>query len=170
MAMPIGEAAARLEESFRDLYESEAKIVLRYLRASVADSAQAEDLCGETFFRAWQAWRGFRGGPAEARAWLLRIARNLVIDQARRRRLLRFLPVGDDLAGPDEPAVDAIERIDLERALARLSSGDRDLLAMRAAGLTHLEIARVQARTEPAVKMAWHRALQRLREQMEGNT
>ena len=165
--MPVGEAASHLEASFRDLYESEATVVLRYLRASVADSEQAEDPCAETFFRAWQAWPRYRGKPGEARPWLLRIARNLLIDQVRRCRLLRFLPVGEDLADPDQPAADAVDRVDLQRALARLPTTDRDLLALRAAGLSHSEIARVQSRAEAAVKMAWHRALRRLREQLE---
>jgi RNA polymerase sigma-70 factor (ECF subfamily) len=169
IATSTADEAARFEQSFRTLYTSEVLIVLRYLRANVADPAEAEELCAEAFLRAWVAWPRFRGQPGEARPWLLRIARNLVIDRHRRRRLLRIFPLRQqDSTGRDPTASEAINRVHFQQALGRLSMADRDLLALRAAGLSHAVIARVQGRGEDAVKMASHRALRRLRSQLEG--
>lgn len=169
IATSTADEAAHFEQSFRTLYTSEVVIVLRYLRANVAESAEAEELCADTFLRAWVAWPRFRGQPDEARSWLLRIARNLVIDRHRRRRLLRIFPLQhQDSTGRDPTASEATNRVHFQQALGRLSMADRDLLALRAAGLSHAVIARVQGRGENAVKMAWHRALRRLREQLEG--
>ncbi|HYM97616.1 MAG TPA: sigma factor [Candidatus Sulfotelmatobacter sp.] len=119
IATSTADDAARFEQSFRTLYTSEVPIVLRYLRASVANAVEAEALCAEAFLRAWVAWPRFRGQPGEARPWLLRIARNLVIDRHRRRRLLRIFPLRQqDSTGRDPTASEAIDRVQFQKALA----------------------------------------------------
>ena len=155
------------EATFMELYDREAHTVLRYLRTA-APGAEAEDLAAETFSRAWRAWSRFRGTPVEARAWLLRIARNAAIDAGRRRGGVRLVPIDDhhpaDRQGPDAEAVD---RILLRNALAQLNREDRHLLALRAAGLSHAEIGALVGKSEAAAKMAWHRAAERLRPHLE---
>jgi len=69
----------------------------------------------------------------------------------------------------DDLATAVSDRTLLERALRQLSSSDRELVAFRMAGLSHREIGRIQGRSELAVKMAWHRAIERLRADMEGS-
>jgi RNA polymerase sigma-70 factor (ECF subfamily) len=168
VATPLGEDESPFDIGFGSLYRTEAPVVLRYLQASVGSFAQAEDLCAETFLRAWKAWPKFSGEPDEGRPWLLRIARNLLIDADRRARLIRFFPLRyEDSSKDDATASVAVDRLQLERALRLMPKADRDLLALRAAGLSHAEIALVQGRSEHAVKMAWHRALERLRPHME---
>ena len=71
-------SAAPLDASFQALYAREAPVVLRYLRAAVPDLSTAEDLCADAFYRAWQSWPRFSGSEAESRAWVIRIARNLL--------------------------------------------------------------------------------------------
>ena len=161
-------SGTELERTFAILYEREAAVILGYLRAQV-DERDAEDLAADTFMRAWRSWRGFRGDPAKTRAWLYRIARNLVIDHVRRIRRATSAELGQRALRPTagKPADHVLERVELSRALGRLSSGDRDLLALRAAGLSHAEIGRIQGRSEDAVKVGWGRALQRLRAQLE---
>jgi DNA-directed RNA polymerase specialized sigma24 family protein len=43
---------------------------------------------GETFHRAYAAWGGGRGPSGQPLPWLLLITRRLVIDKARRRKLI----------------------------------------------------------------------------------
>ncbi len=163
-----GSQAVDLSASFYALYDRDAVVVLRYLRSAVRDHALAEDLCGDTFCRAWDAWPRFRGDDTEARAWVMRIARNLVIDRVRRDGRVKFevLPEADALAARDNTS-DTAEGLDLRRAMAGLGRDDRDLLAMRIAGLSHAEIGQVQGKSEDAVKKAWQRALAQLRGQLE---
>lgn len=155
-----------IEATFLALYDRESAFVLRYARMAVGD-ADAEDICADTFCAAWLAWPKFRGDGPAARAWVMRIARNRVIDRARasRRRPLEVLP-------DDAPAreADVVERLQLRAALTHLSRSDRELLELRSAGLSHAEIGAVQGRGETAVKVAWHRALQRLRPFLEVTT
>ena len=158
--------SAAKETLFLDLYDREATTVLRYLRTAVP-AADVEDLCAETFSRAWGAWSRFKGGNAQARAWLLRIARNRAIDAARRRgRQARGDRRFEAEPGPGPESL-VVGRQQLRAALGALRQDERDLLALRAAGLSHAEIANITGRTEAATKMAWHRAAERLRPHLE---
>jgi RNA polymerase sigma-70 factor, ECF subfamily len=163
-------ASSDLEARFLTLYEQEGPQILRYLHVRTTDRAEAEDLHAETFCRAWQAWPRFSGEPTDVRPWLFRIARNLLIDRHRRRGLVRFLSLEGHHAskGADDVAVGVTGRALLQEALKRASSLDRELIAFRVAGLSHGEIGKIQGRSEQAVKMAWHRTLERLRSQLEG--
>lgn len=152
--------------TFYDLYQREGVVVLRYLRSTLRQPAAAEDLCSDTFCRAWDAWPRFSGTDAEARAWLMRIARNLVIDSVRRDGRIKFTELAADQPSPLGTETDAAV-LDLRRAMENLDRDDRELLAMRMAGLSHAEIAQVRGKSEEAIKKAWQRALVRVREQLE---
>src|SRR3989442_14567697 len=108
------------EATFMALYDREAPLVLRYLRGWTRPGDDVEDMVAETFSRAWRAWPRFRGGDAEARAWLLRIARNHAIAGWRRSRRFRLVAVPEDLADPGGAPEGSVGRLDLETALSHL--------------------------------------------------
>ena len=152
---------------FADVYEREVLSVLRFLRNVVDGDADAEDLCADVFVNAWRAWPRFSGGPAGARAWLFRIARNVAVDAHRRGAGARLLPLdqpGLGLRAADETSA---EMMSIRAALSRLRLADRELLAMRAAGLSYEEMAAIRGGRGDATKVAWHRAAQRLHELLE---
>ena len=74
----------------RELYAEHAGVLLGYVRRLVGgDTGRAEDVVQETLLRAWQhpeALRRARADGSSVRAWLLTVARHLVIDGERRRR------------------------------------------------------------------------------------
>src|SRR5437762_4944224 len=75
-----GDAAA-----FGALYDRHVAAVYRYVYYRVHNDAEAEDLVSEVFMRAMKAIPRYE--PRQAfLAWLYRIARNAVIDRARRAR------------------------------------------------------------------------------------
>jgi RNA polymerase sigma-70 factor (ECF subfamily) len=166
-----GGATTSLREAFDALYSREARTVLRYLGSVVREPAVAEDLCGEAFCKAWDSWPRFRGNDDEARAWVIRIARNLVIDRVRRDGRLKFevLSEANPMASAADTADQTAMALDLRRAMSGLGRDDRDLLAMRVAGLSHFEIGSVQGKSEEAVKKAWQRALKQLRSELEAD-
>jgi RNA polymerase sigma-70 factor (ECF subfamily) len=166
----ITDASSDLEARFLTVYAQEGPLILRYLHVRANDLSEAEDLHAETFCRAWQAWPRFRGESVDVRPWLFRIARNLLIDRHRRRGLVRFLSLEGrhTSKGAEDVAVGVTGRALLQEAMKRASSSDRELIAFRVAGLSHSEIGKIQGRSEQAVKMAWHRTLERLRSQLEG--
>ena len=60
--------------------------LLAYIRRSIADAAEAEDILQESFYELVVAHRMMQ--PVEqAGAWLARVARNRIIDRFRRRAL-----------------------------------------------------------------------------------
>ena len=103
-----------------------------FLQRRTRDPHLAEDLAQETFIKATRALLGWRGeNPG---AWLLAIARNVLIDHARRSRRELPLPDPEELAVPaldvaalemlrqhDEPN---LRRFDLTLARLRKASGD----------------------------------------------
>ncbi|MCU0487048.1 MAG: RNA polymerase sigma factor [Anaerolineales bacterium] len=71
-------------EAFNQIVLENQSIVFNYVLWLVNDHASAEDLTQETFIRAFQHLRKYRGGSI--RAWLLRIAANASLDELRRRK------------------------------------------------------------------------------------
>jgi RNA polymerase sigma factor (sigma-70 family) len=125
--------------------------VFGYLVRHTGDPGLAEELAQETFTRATAAFLGWRGGPPLA--WLLAIARNVLVDHHRRGR--RLVPLQEQLLEPDAFPDAAIEVRDL---LARLPVASRRLLELvYLDGFTHAEIAAMTGRTPAAVPTAvWH--------------
>jgi RNA polymerase sigma-70 factor (ECF subfamily) len=86
----MGTAQATDEDLMRALYDAHAGVLLGYVRRLVGgDTARAEDVVQETLLRAWrnpEALDPQRTGGASARAWLITVARHLVIDGERARK------------------------------------------------------------------------------------
>ena len=73
------------KREFQDLYDHTHMAVFRYIYAYHGGPIQeVEDLTTQTFLRAWKSRKGFNGNQRAAFSWLLKIARNLVIDSYRR--------------------------------------------------------------------------------------
>lgn len=86
----VGTLSATDERLMRELYAEHAGVLLGYVRRLVGgDTLRAEDVVQETLLRAWQhpeALRRDRPGGASVRAWLLTVAKHLVIDGERARK------------------------------------------------------------------------------------
>jgi RNA polymerase sigma factor (sigma-70 family) len=132
--------------SFEDLLVAQAPAVTRRLRALVGDRETAEDLCQEALSRAWRA--APRDSGAELlRAWLLRTARNLAIDELRRRSRREQVALPDQLPAP--PAADPLAR----EALGALTPHERLVLLLRfEAGLSLRELGAALDLTEEAAR------------------
>ena len=72
-------------EPLEAVYQQYADQVKRFLVCLTGDLALAEELTQETFFRAVRSAGQFREG-SDLRAWLYTIARNVFLDQTRRKR------------------------------------------------------------------------------------
>ena len=83
-----------VDETFEALYRERYKDVHRYALLMLRSAEDAEDVTAEAFHRAYAAWCSGRGPTGQPLPWLLLIARRLVIDRTRRRRLISWLPLG----------------------------------------------------------------------------
>src|SRR4051794_14327797 len=135
-----------------DLFRAHWPLVFGYLMRRTGDASAAEELAQETFYRATRAFLGWRGGSPVA--WLLSIARNVLIDEARRGR--RLAPLPETLVAP---AASPDEQLAVADALGRLPKAQRRLLALvYVDGYSLAEVASLTGTTEGAAKTALWRA------------
>ena len=149
-------------ECFRGVYG--------YIAARVQDSPTAEDLTSETFLRAWRRWPPRNTTGNVPRAWVFRIARNLVIDHYRASSRRQTVPLDElDARDPQEIPGESehLDTMALHMTLDTLSARDQDVLTLRLAGLSNREIGSVLDLSEAAAGMACLRALRRVREKLE---
>jgi len=107
-------------DGFVALYRRESQLVLRFCARRVLDAETAVDLCAETFAQAFRSRRGFRGATeAEARAWLLTIARRQVARYLKKGELDRRARAAIGLQTPQLHPGEA-EEIEREAGLAPL--------------------------------------------------
>jgi RNA polymerase sigma-70 factor (ECF subfamily) len=158
--------------AFEEVYREHAGHVYRFCLSQLRDPGDAEDAAAEVFVSALGAYERTVPPAGEVQAWLMRIARNEVIDRQRRRRR-RSLLLARFFGGTTEadPRVNVesqvVLRDELRRAIdaiARLSSRDRVLVGLRLASeLPYAEIGQVLGMSEHAATVATRRAVARLR-------
>jgi RNA polymerase sigma factor (sigma-70 family) len=145
--------------------------VYSYAAYRLGDGPDAEDATSQTFERALRYRQAYDPRSGNPQAWLLGIARRVVDDLLARGDTAFPADVTGELAGETDLAGEAIERLALRDALARLSQHERDLLALRyGADLTARDIAAVTGVKTNAVEVALHRALIKLRERMDASS
>lgn len=111
----------------------------------VGNAVDAGDLAQETYAKALAHYEEDR--PANPQAWIMRIARNTCLDQARRRKVRGPLhPFSASTAGewpsPEASAAAEDEIRIVRKAIASLPRRQRDVLVMREYGeLSYQEIA-----------------------------
>jgi len=119
------------------LHQSKVRGLL--LRLTRGDHATADDLAQETFLEAWRGIGNFRGESAFA-TWLYRIAYSRFLMHARKRKPDEQLGDWDGAMVSGESAAHA--RIDLERAMAKLTAAESAALTLSfALGLSNSEAA-----------------------------
>ena len=142
---------------FLDLYEPLRSELYRYCRYLTRSPWDAEDLAQDTLARAFATLGTMGHAPPNPRAWLFRVASNLWIDQARRRRELSRV---EATAAPPPPPPGE-ERVPREAAgtlLVTLAPQERAAVVLKDVfDLSLEEIAEALSTTTGAVKAALHR-------------
>jgi RNA polymerase sigma-70 factor, ECF subfamily len=155
------------EDAFRAFYDRTARSLWSYLSRMTCDPHLADDLLQESFYRFLRT-RGQWESESHRRAYLFRIATNLVLDGRRRARRGHTVPLPDSdqnaipAAGGDL-AETSVRRTDLRRAMDRLRPRERALLWLAyAQGHAHTEIARTLGVKTGSVKLLLFRARRKL--------
>jgi RNA polymerase sigma-70 factor (ECF subfamily) len=131
----------------------------------------AEDCVQQTFIRAWRNLATFEGRSAFG-TWLHRIAVNEVLTYARNHGTRTEANEGEtdvDAAvdSAREGDIDAGEVMDVERALAELPEGARNVMVLQAIyGYSHEEVADMLGIAVGTCKAQLHRGRHLLRERM----
>jgi RNA polymerase sigma factor (sigma-70 family) len=139
--------------------------VYAYVAYRIGPGPDAEDVTSDVFERAVRYRKNFDPRKGDIGDWLIGIARRQIAE--------RPVPVGSAALGDSEratgpdPEETAVQRVTLLKALARLSERDRELVAMYYVGMAAPRIAEQLDMTRNAADVALHRALARLRQELE---
>ena len=140
--------------------------VFRYLCRVVGRHETAQDLTQEVFLRVARSTVP-DADPSGHRAWVFKIARNLVLNHLRDTHR-RGQPVELTEIATRAPATQELT-LAIREALAALSEADRDVFLLReSAGLSYEEIAAACELTIEAVRGRLRRAREELRGTLEG--
>lgn len=139
--------------------------VYAYVAYRVGDGPEAEDITSDTLERAFRYRASYKPAQGEPIRWLIGIARHCIADSVKARLDLAGI---EDTAAPGQLEEDAVRRLDVTRIVATLDERDRELIALRyGADLTANQIGALLGMRTNAVEVALHRALARLRTELE---
>lgn len=118
-------------EALRAAYDAHGSELYRFAVRQLGDDGAAQDVVQEVFLRAWRSASSFDPEVASLRVWLYAIARNTVIDEARRRSVRPVsagTPVDDQLASTVRIDEQVMDRWIVEEALRKISSEHRAVI------------------------------------------
>jgi RNA polymerase sigma-70 factor, ECF subfamily len=143
-------------DALRDLYVRYAPPVHRHVLRIVRDEHEAQDVTQLVFVKLMGHVARYDERRGDLSVWILRIARNLAIDEVRRRRPVPASDRPEPAQASDDAAVELGPA--LRDALAALSDEQREVVVLRhVAGLGAREIAARLSKSEAAVHALNHR-------------
>jgi RNA polymerase sigma-70 factor, ECF subfamily len=154
-----------------ELYTAHHPAIFRYLYVRTRDANVASELAADVFVQAVQGIQRYRYKGVAFRAWLFRIARNLVADHHRKRKQATTKSLNEEVSecvSQGNFADDLVDRRTLLTTLGKLTPEQQEVVALRFfEGLSLAEVAEATGRRTGAVKALQHRALQRMRTILE---
>ena len=155
-------------ETFEQIYRAYFTDVYRYCLKLCGNADEAEELTGETFFKAMQKLDSYRG-ECELRVWLCQIAKNKYLSERRKRKPE---PLSDTLESkedsPEDLAVRSNEAERVSEAVHRLDEPYKEVFLLRVYGEMPFEsIGRLFGKTANWACVTFHRAKSRIKSELE---
>ena len=155
-----GEAA-----SFGILYDYYTPQIYRFIYLKTSSKSEAQDLLHEVFLKAWQNIASYDDRGLPFSSWLYQIARNRVIDYYRTKRDHSDITEVDLIAAPEVSLLDnKLSLAKVMEAIKQLNEEHQNIIVMRFVNdLSSETIAAALDKSEGAVRLAQHRALNQLK-------
>jgi len=179
MAAVMAGVSARtaLDDRFTRLVLDYQRRIYRFIYGMVGIEQLAEDLTQDAFLLAYRAL-GRLPEDANESAWLFTIARNRALQELRRRKILRWVPLArpdddeeDIYPDAEQPLAEAVaERDRLKRAMAVVPPKDLACLLLSVDGHSYREVAEITGLSTAAVRARIFRARDRLRSLLGDDT
>jgi len=156
-------------QAFATLVDRHSTWLLAFARGQLASEEDAEDAVQEVWLRLIRFGAGYRGGVF--RAYLVRIARSVIVDRYRRRGQptvsldessetgeITEADLADEAPAPDAAFETAMTAAEVRSVVRELPEGPRNVLLLRVEGeLTYREIAE-QLSIPLGTALTWMRA------------
>ncbi len=157
------------EQEFLDAYQKHADAIFRHCYFRVYNKDLAEDLTQETFIKTWKYLTEGKE-VKNIKAFLYRVAVNLIIDHSRKKTTLVFDEVKEKevslrLYSMDTQMLSNFESKEIIALLDELDEKYRDVIVMRYINeLSPVEIASVLEESPNAVSVRLNYAMKKLKE------
>jgi RNA polymerase sigma-70 factor (ECF subfamily) len=175
MIREIKEGNTELYSELMRRYQRKILAFVYHMLKSAHLELLAEDLCSETFYKAFRSLHSFRELDASFSTWLYTIARNTVLSELRKQRNGNvpleesgIIPVAPSEVAPEQ-AVLRNEKVGMVReAINNLPEKQRSALILREYDqLDYQEIANILGQSVSAVKSLLFRARSSVKSQLE---
>jgi len=160
-----------LRKIFSKIYDRYIDKIYRFIFLKVSSQEIAQDLTSETFLRGWESFKN--GNKIEnPQAFLYKIARNLVTDHYREKGRAQvvsaeYVPIVDPRQNLEEKSLLNSDIDNVKMALASLPEEYQDVIIWHYLdGLAFSEIGQILHKSENAVRVQTHRALEKLRKKL----
>lgn len=160
-------------DEFEGIYREYFRRVYAFLRRLCSDASLCEEMTQETFVQAYMSFHRY-DGSCEIFTWLAAIAKNTYFKYLRKKKvdtvdieLYVSCEDPDESTRPEETLMRKLERQRVVEAIGRLNKNQKDVVVLRIfAELKFSEIASVLGISENSAKVIFHRAKDKLREEL----
>ncbi len=161
------------EAALATVFDTYFPALYRYFYHHVHQAQAAEDLAAEVFCRMLEQLAKGCGPRKHLRAWLYRVAYNLVVDDSRRRVYRDHDSLEEDTAWAkvdlEEQTDASLLRSEAREALMALTPLQREVIILKfLEGYENREVARILGTTVGAVKALQHRGLAAMGQALNG--
>jgi RNA polymerase sigma-70 factor (ECF subfamily) len=164
--------------AFEELVQRHQALVIGTVGRMLGNNLDVEDIAQQVFVRVWKSARRYVP-TAKFTTWLLKITRNLVFNELRRRKRHTLLPIegeqnretiqlkDEHTQAPDAAVLESELQQAIDTAIAALPETQRlALILRRYKDLPYEEIGEVLGLSVPAVKSVLFRARTELRQRL----
>jgi RNA polymerase sigma-70 factor (ECF subfamily) len=155
-------------EQFVYLYDAYVERIYKFLYFRTFHQEFAEDLTSQVFLQAMSKLKSYKESRGTFQAWLYQIARNLLIDEYRKRKPTDNIEAHMNLASNinlENETQGKLSNEALYKLIKTLPEEAQELIAMRLwQELSYAEIAQATGKTEGSLKMQFSRIINKLQQ------
>lgn len=168
----VRKAVAGDKQAFGKLYELFLDRIYRFVYYLVRDEFLAEDLTQNAFLKAWNGLSNFSLKRGTFQSYIYTIARNLVIDNQRKKKNYSIEGMNTILETSDDNVAEIWKKQRSQKvheALGDLKDEDREILILRYFEDMHFdEIGKITGKNPGSLRVKAHRLMEILKNKLEG--
>ena len=154
-----------LEKIYREYFT----IVYRYTLSISRDAHLAEEITQETFVKAFQKLKSFRG-DSDISVWLCQIAKNEYFQHLRKQKKKQAMQTMPEnvIAGPEQELAKKEMRFRIQQILHDMEEPYKEVFYMRTYGeMSFKDIGKLFEKQETWARVTYYRARKKIMEVME---
>lgn len=163
---------ANNNEQFAKIYADNITSVYRYVYARLFNKADVEDLTSRTFEIAYEKFTKSEAGPIEnPRAWLIQIAKNIMMNEFRKKKYTVPKAEYEEFRARDLPLDEVVvteeQAAQIKKHFKKLDPDTREVLSLRIwEEYKFKEIAELMDINESTVKSLYYRDVKKIKTEM----